>query len=345
MTTFADLLLRKSDQPGTNGYGGVGIRSGGRAFPMMGRPGPIGEVPVGFRALPNAILERLPWVNALCRGASKEDLFDACSASLNTIDAMYDEAALLMKELGNSGLPAKPTWMTDERLQKVLQKRLDGLGDRIPSFVFQPPKVLNLDLYQKPFDDIQARLQVVLGDCCHQLVRVMAETLDFMVDFEQVGLIEWTNADTCRFHYFQNVLLPCQRDEPAPEVPSGERDGNDSADVGNAITLRSARKVHELIAAQNFTLGGGSHIVRPQRLNALIQQVPLWMRSRLRLVTGKRTRRLLIEPTRAAETYVYRKKSALVCGMYVLAHWNEVEGESLALTKAKPLAISGKRAR
>jgi hypothetical protein len=305
----------------------------------------VREVPGGFQGLPNAILERLPWVVAVGRGASKEDLFDACSASFAAIGAMHGEAASLVKELGNSGLHAKPSWTTDERLHKVLQERIDSLGDRMPSFAFQAPKVLNLELYQKPFDEIQARLHVVLGDCCHQLVRVTAEALDFMVDFEQAGLIEWTNPDTCRLHYFQNVLVPGPEDGSASASAPNDPDGNDPAADGRAIRLRYGRKVHELVAAQNYTLAGASHVVRPQRLSALIQQVPAWMRTHLRLVTGKRTRRLVIEPTRAAETYAYRKKTALACGMYVLAQWNEVEGALPVIARSKPLAIANRRAR
>jgi hypothetical protein len=289
----------------------------GRLYPFVT---PQTELPDVFREMPQKLFDRMEFTAI----RDKSTAFKKFATAVAMLDRWRQDFDALAQRIATaSGFP------TPHRMG------------------FKNAPAATAELAALPVEQIVTAMATVLK---HSVVRFLIElvyTLDEMVKSQHVGIIDWTCADACRYHYFEF------KDET---TVTGTRSQSDHRAAGRVHTVTTntqrdkervvslTRHVHDLIDAKRQTKW--RHLMGrfPVRAHNVAEHVPSWLDAEY--VEGQQIRDLRIErelsrqqwtesettvhtweesPPVIQETPQYRFDPAIIIGHYVLVGWNEDE--------------------
>jgi hypothetical protein len=329
-------------------------------------PGP--EIPAPFHDLPGLIEASLLFHEEARAATTREALYDANERAYEALEQLQGETGQLAKDVFAAGLEVRGDWMTDKRKYEYMQGLTETWNRKLPTFAFERPPLLTLDLHAKPDFVVRAALLDGIRGCIHTLVKKLVLSLDCLTELEVVGLIQWLQPDACQYSFFRHVLTVAPgdvresaREEVTDRGAVRERKRVTRVERDFVQTRSVARHVHDLICCRNYALAGATDVPMPDRVRHLIRKIPPFLGRFVRVVTGQEVRRLIIERDISTETttdteesvtvqeeHLYRPDPALVLGHYVLTGWDEDElrPQSLpGIVKHRPVPAIGTSSR
>jgi hypothetical protein len=292
----------------------------GRVYPFVT---PQDKLPDFFGTLP----ERIYTDNfALPKKGSKSDLFRWYADGITKLDKMRS---------GFNGLCGKVA-------------QAGGFKDPYRMIEFKNAPAGTAELAALPPAEIAGLMDSALKTSIVKFVFEMVATLDEMVNNQHAGVIDWTCADACRYHYFifsDNVTVLDARTKRDERVDGLKHTVTTTTHTDKERYVSLTRHVHDLIDAKGVALGSYQQNI-PVRVSPVTSHMPEWLSPFVRVVDGQQIRDLRIEreisrerftdvdtqvttweetPPVVREEPVFRYDPAIVIGHYVLAGWNEDE--------------------
>lgn len=316
-------------------------------YPVSDRPAEIAgpEIPAPLHELPGLIEASLPFHEEVRAATTREALYDANERAYEALQHLHELNGQLVKDVFTAGVEVRAGWTTEKLRHQFMQGLIETWNQKLPTFAFERPPLLTLDLHSKPDFVVRAALLNGIRGCIHTLVKKLVLSLDCLTELEVVGLIHWLQPDACQYHFFRHVLKVAPgdvresaREEVTDRGSVRERKRVTRVERDFVQTRSIARHVHDLVCCRNYALAGATDVPMPDRVRHLIRKIPPYLGRFLRVVTGKEVRRLIIERDILTETttdteesvtvreeHLYRPDPALVLGHYVLAGWDEDE--------------------
>lgn len=186
------------------------------------------------------------------------------------------------------------------------------------------PPAMRAEAAALPVDELHVHLNSALLSRCRQTSLTMVNTLDLLVDAEQVGLLQWFSDDVCRYTYYQNTLE--DRDLGIKQRLDG------STEHVRERWHRHRRITHDLMNATAHPFPGND-VRKPPQVDTLLYSAPEFLRPFFSIVSGTQIFEETIERAHLSERIntetppVFKEEvqwdPALCLGHYVLAGWDE----------------------
>lgn len=214
----------------------------------------------------------------------------------------------------------------------------EALKEQVPTIGRAPLLDLSHTRAALPAHELLPYLKAEFEAGIERVLRLMACWLQFLVEAEFIGLVEWAGAlDVCRYHYFRHertreVLVARQR---------SEQTSDESQPYGQRITYRDwvervirrrefkERHVHDIVQAKLHSVGEYPRRV-PERIAEFLDAVPAWLRPLLQIVEGTITREEIVRrttgDTTAVETDViseWKGSPGVLLGNFNLIGWSD----------------------
>ena len=172
-------------------------------------------------------------------------------------------------------------------------------------------------------------------------------TLEALVDRQVAGLIDWTDSQTCCYHFFRHVVLQDNHGKSESFGPTrlNRRSPTGWSQVvteteGGEHIFRRARHEHHVMHAFH-TSPANSRVPMPARARRLLQAIPAWLYPFIRIVDGDLFRERIVEqdlkrkqwgrtrvrevPVENRDDPVYGWEPAIIIGGFVLTGWGPKE--------------------
>lgn len=295
------------------------------------------ETPEALRVLAIQLKEQSQLLSlAANRELEKRRVYDAYKHDLQLLRERVTGFENCVKEATRASIVAtkEVTWDQARSQTKKLWEQLKG---EIPSVGRQPLLLLDHQLAAQPAADILSTLQKRFEQGVDKVLLLVTCWLHLLVEHELVGLVEWTDYDVARYHYFVHD----QRQETLKEERRQTVDVDESQPLGQQTTYATVRD--RTVRTQRYLERHVHHIVDaavhdletyPRRVPARVAEflntgVPDWLRPLLQIVSGEITteeiiRRKTNDQTAVESTIesVIKSSPAVTIGNFALVGWS-----------------------
>ena len=214
----------------------------------------------------------------------------------------------------------------------------------------QPENLATADVAALEPAEIQARLKASLEKSLHTLIADLIEGLGLLTERSIAGLAHWTSSNTVKYHFFRRFVEEQSRTTRTKR--GGVRRRSKAEAFGDfrrwkrvnkrltttKVSCRLAHHRHETIDAIHTSIDN-SQVVMPQFVQALVRQIPDWMRPSISVIDGYLIRETVQEreicqreltQVETFEELLYGHEPAVCLGPYVLTGWGprEIDAEN-----------------
>jgi hypothetical protein len=236
--------------------------------------------------------------------------------------------------------------------QKEADRLWQEIQQEVPSMGRQSLLRLDSDLAAKQPVHILDTLQRQFKASVRRIPQLFACWLQLLVEKELIGLIEWTDVDVGRYHYFKRAR---QEDTLREHVVSDSVEHDPSQLFGSRNIYRtvidktarirhfSERHVHHIVRSRADSLEEYSQKV-PSYVADLIDGLPAFMRPLCEIVSGDITHEEIVRWTAKDEVSIIRDESVwkgspalALGGIFALAGWSsdDMRGETRHFSSQK----------
>lgn len=226
---------------------------------------------------------------------------------------------------------------SEEKAREEANRLWEEIKKEIPPIGKKPLLSLDHILAAKPAVEILETLKQRFEQSVSDTLRLFICWLQLLVDHEFVGLVEWSDLDVARYHYFVHD----RRYEVVKEQAGHESVVDPSKDFGEQTTITEfrdqtirtrrylERHVHHIVDARIHDLIDYPAPV-PARVRDFLEGIPQWLRPLLQIVSGDITTEEIIRRKTRDETSVeseitsvWKGSPAVTLGNFALIGWND----------------------
>ncbi len=268
---------------------------------------------------------------------AKPAIFAAYAEDLTLLKRYLEEFEACVKNAIRCSIKGSPTSSID--VDDKVKKTWAELRKQIPPLGRAPLLELPASRAAKPAPQLLLELQTEFGFGVERVLRLMTYWMQLLVEQEFVGLVEWTDLDVAKYHYFRHdhteqTLRDDSKTEHEfdPSQPIGEQNRERTTRRRVIRTSRfRERHVHHIVAAQLHRLLDYPQPV-PPRIREFLESVPSWLRPKLQIVEGQITmeeqiRRQVGESVRVETEIIseYKYSPGVLLGYFNLLGWSATD--------------------
>lgn len=274
--------------------------------------------------------------------------------SLSGIQRLREDVVRLIGALCETNIEFRQATGTTNQPARghALRAKVDEMVARV-GVPFDPPaNALNATIAAQPLQELHQSLRTALRNDLTKFAERFEGTLQHLVAQRLMGLVEWVGRNTCRYHFFTEVVLQendgfncavtttAVANSPFQQASDGStrylisvqhvREG-----VSGRHVYRWARHEHHVMNAFQAAIRNSSVRI-PSAVARLVECIPEWLYDSLKIIEGDIIRERVIErdytvknwsDVRTRDIPIFAKDPALAIDEYVLTGWtpNEVD--------------------
>lgn len=291
--------------------------------------------------LTSEIVRRLPFLAESQHGTTME-LVQSFYESHGRLSGFRSDLESLVPYLCKANLEFRQDSGQTEEAEKqaVLERKLTSMVEKFRLDIRPIADPVGAQLLALSPEQALAKLQGSLRNSVNRFVKDLFDSLDRLVDQEVCGLVEWTSKNTCCYHFFREVIIQ-DREELATETSDLIFDGTtpgrsfrniEAVDRGTH-THRIARHEYHTGDAVQTTIAD-TQVVLPLAVRELLDRIPDWLESVVRIIDGTLVRALIVERDIETESWenrqltdrvYFRCEPGVVIDHIVLTGWGPLD--------------------
>lgn len=268
--------------------------------------------------------------------STKREIFAAYSGCNDVLDRVRSEAKQFMVNV----LRANTTWTSDDRQhqRQLSETELTANFDSSTlSIAGDYGGAARAEIAALPIAKLSTTLIQNVVDGTTSLLTGMERELTRLVDFQQVGQIEWHSPDVVRYVYHRNEISDRTANTSTSQRTAG-RTVTKTTTKDKVRHFRHSTITHDVIDAKENPLPARA-VPRPAMVQTLIDQTPDWLKGMMSIVTGfqiaeeRVDREAVVDRWQESSEEItelppvrterVRYDPALILGRYVLVGWGE----------------------
>lgn len=267
---------------------------------------------------------------------AKQTVYDAYKDDLELLTKRVSEFEQCVKNAVRCSIVARNELANQSDIEIETKRLWADLTAQIPPIGQKPLLLLDYKLAAQDAQCILSTLQERFQQGVTHVLRLFTWWLHLLVECEFVGLVEWTDVDVARYHYFlrqrsASTLKEEQKQKVKvdPSQPAGQRT------TYTNTTERTIRRqdfqehhVHHIVNARVWDLEEYPDPV-PYRVVEFLNEVPGWLRPLLQIVSGDITTEEVLRRNTSDRTVVeseitsvYKASPAVTLGDFALMGWS-----------------------
>lgn len=296
--------------------------------------------------LADAIRELLPFLSLTANISDKAALFGQYVDSVSILERCRGEVIQLFQAMIETVLDfdSAGTLSTEAR-SEILAQILKDADVQIS----HPENLATAEIAALKPVELQVRLQASLSQSIDKLVTELMDRLGVLVDRSVAGLVHWTSPNTVKYHFFRRRAaetgVQTTRKRGRVRRRSAEEARGDfrqwkrvnKRKTTTQVTCWLVHHKHDTVNAIHTSLEN-SKVIMPEFVQALVKQIPEWMRPSICVIDGYLIREQIFErelckhestEVELEEELIHGYEPAVCLGPYVLTGWGprEIDAE------------------
>jgi len=295
------------------------VRFRNRLYPLHSktpRRAKVTELPVhsprnAVRAeLAAEITRRLPYLNEPHAGTTVQNA-NEFHKTYNILRGFVSDLDALIPFLCRANLEFRQESgeTHEEAKAEVMKRKLDAMIEKCRFTVRLTENPVDAYLLAMPPEAADAKLRNWLRHNVDRFVRDFFDSLDRLVDQQVCGLVEWTNQNTCVYHFFREVVLQ-ERGSSYTETGTDYRNGDyvyrpvERVHHGTHTHRFARHEYHTAEAVQKQV--ANRKVAATPAVTELLNRIPAWLEPIVRVIEGTLMRAKIVEEDRETETWESR---------------------------------------